>query len=82
MQRQQILEVVARHFRNNVDGSDAIELDPSRSMLDQGATSLDVVEIVSASMRELRVRVPRTELAGLKNIDELVDLFHRKTAGS
>ena len=79
--RRQILEVVVRHFRANVDRGDAIELDPSRSMLEQGASSLDVVEIVSASMRELRIRVPRTELAGCKNVDDLVDLLERKSAG-
>jgi hypothetical protein len=27
-------------------------------------------------MRELRVRVPRTRLTGLKNIDELVDALY------
>ena len=44
-------------------------------MLDYGISSLDIVEIVSGSMRELQLRVPRTRLANLKNIDELVDVF-------
>ena len=51
------------------------EIDPSQSMKDLGATSLDIVEVVSCSMRELKVKVPRSELNTLKNIDELVDLL-------
>lgn len=75
MDRQQILEVVLKHLTLNVDGLEGREVDPSMSMADFGASSLDIVEIVSASMRELKIRVPRTELARLKNINELVDLL-------
>ena len=81
MTREQILEVITRHFRANVEGSEGRELDPARSMLEQGASSLDLVEIVSASMRELRVRVPRTELARPKDLQQLVDLFFEKQSG-
>ncbi len=45
-------------------------------MKDMGANSLDIVEVVSCSMRELKVKVPRSELAQLQNIDELVDMLH------
>lgn len=75
MDRDQVLSVVIKHMKQNIDGLDESQIDPSRSMLDQGASSLDVVEIVAASMRELRIKVPRTALANLKCIDDLVDLF-------
>lgn len=75
MDRSHVLNVVIRHFRANVDLPDDFEVDPARSMLEQGAQSLDLLEIVSASMRELKIRVPRTSLRDLKNIDELVDVF-------
>ena len=45
-------------------------------MKDYGANSLDIVEVVSHTMRELRVKVPRTELSKLTNIDDLVDLLY------
>lgn len=77
MDRQQIMEVVARHIRTNAQGLDDAPIDGAKSMKDFGLSSLDIVEVVSASMRELRIRVPRTELASLSNIDELVDLFQR-----
>lgn len=76
MDRSQILDVVIRHFRANVDLSVGFVVDPSRSMLEQGAQSLDLLEIVSASMRELQIRVPRTQMRELKNINELVDVFY------
>ncbi|XXV32349.1 phosphopantetheine-binding protein [Sorangium sp. So ce1389] len=64
-----------KHLRLNVNGLEGREIDPSKSMVEFGASSLDIVEVVSASMRELQIRVPRTELAPLRNMDELVDLF-------
>lgn len=79
MNRQEILGVVLKHLRQNVDGLDGREIDPSRAMADFGASSLDIVEVVSAAIRELKIKVPRTELVGLKNINELVDLFVEKS---
>lgn len=76
MTREAILAVVARHLANAVDGIDASSLDPTKSMKDYGANSLDIVEVVSGAMRELKVKVPRTELNKLTNIDGLVGLLH------
>jgi len=75
MDRSHVLNVVIKHFRANVDLPSDFQVDPSRSMLEQGAQSLDLLEIVAASMRELKIRVPRTSLRHLKNVDELVDVF-------
>jgi acyl carrier protein len=75
MNRETVLEVVLKNIKLNVEGFENSEIDPSRSIADLGASSLDIVEIVSSSMRELNIRVPRTELAGLKNINQLVDLL-------
>jgi acyl carrier protein len=75
--RDQVLKVVAKHIALNTEGVDGAAIDPSKSMKEFGLSSLDTVEIVSASMRELRIRIPRTKLANLSSIDELVDLFLR-----
>ena len=45
-------------------------------MKDLGANSLDMVEVVSCAMRDLKVKVPRSELSRLTNVDGLVDLLH------
>ena len=77
MEREHALKVVLKHLRLNVDGIADGHVDPERSMADYGASSLDIIEVVSASARELRVRVPMTELAGLQNIGELADVLVR-----
>lgn len=82
MTREQIRALVIKNMRLNIDGIPAGDIDTSKPMAAYGARSLDIVEIVSASMRELRIRVPRTQLAGLSNIDELIDLFDRTRNGS
>jgi acyl carrier protein len=76
VEREHILGVVRKYLANAVEGVDAAAIDPSRSMKDFGANSLDIVEVVSASMRELKIKIPRAELSKLTNIDGLVDLLH------
>ncbi len=75
MTRDEVLRVVSKHLASAVDGIDGSIVDGSKSMKDYGANSLDIVEVVSASMRELKVKVPRAELNKLTNIDALVDLL-------
>jgi acyl carrier protein len=77
MTREHVLEVVTRHLVDTIEELEGVEIDPVKSMRDLGANSLDIVEVVSASMRELKVKVPRDQLNKLTNIDELVDLLHK-----
>lgn len=77
MTREDVLEVVMRHLVDTIEELEGVEIDPAKSMKDLGANSLDIVEIVSASMRELKVKVPRSELNKLENINQLVDLLHK-----
>ena len=81
MTREHVLAVVVKHLANAVDGIDAATVDPSRSLKEYGANSLDVVEVVSGAMRELKVKVPRSELNMLTNIDGLVSLLHETKSG-
>ena len=71
------IEVVMRNLVDTIEELDGVEIDPAKSMRDLGANSLDIVEVVSASMRELKVKVPRSELNKLENINQLVDLLHK-----
>lgn len=76
-QKQQIRAVVLKHLRANVEGLEDGEIDTSKPITDYGATSLDIVEVVMSAMSELNLSVPRTQLAGVENIDEIVELFVR-----
>jgi len=80
MTREHVMTVVKKHLMEAVDGLDAAAIEPTRSMKDLGANSLDIVEVVSRSMRELKVKVPRSELAKLTNIEGLVETLYRASA--
>lgn len=75
--REEVLAVVKKHMSQVIEGLVPDAVDPSKSLAEFGANSLDIVEIVSCSMRELKVKVPRAELTKLRNLNELVDLLHR-----
>jgi acyl carrier protein len=77
MTREDILIVVKKHIRDISEDLTEEQIDPAKSMKDLGINSLDIVEVVSCSMRELKVKVPRSELSKLTNINALVELLHR-----
>ena len=76
MEREEVASVVRKHVASVVGDLKPSDIDMSLSMKDLGATSLDMVEVVSLAMRELKVKVPRSELSKLTNMDGLVDLLH------
>jgi acyl carrier protein len=77
MNRDQVRGVVLKHITSTVEGLQSVQIDPVRSLKDYGVNSLDMVEIVSRCMRELKVKVPRAELRKLTNINGLIDLLHQ-----
>ncbi|MCP4693335.1 MAG: acyl carrier protein [Desulfobacterales bacterium] len=76
MERESIFNIVIKYLDRALDGIDADKVDGSKSMVDLGANSLDIVEVVSSTMRELRIKVPRSKLKEMKNINALVDFLH------
>ena len=75
MTKSEILTVVEKHLKMSVDGLKDIQIDPSKKLTEYGANSLNIVEIVSGAMRELRIKIPRTELSDIKDIDGLAEKF-------
>ena len=76
MDREEIASVVRKHLIEVVGDIKAADVDMSRSMKEFGANSLDIVDVVSSAMRELKVKVPRSELGKLTNMNGLVDLLY------
>lgn len=70
-----VLNAIQNNMSLVMEEFDANGFEPSQSMLDHGANSLEIVEIVSRTMRELNVKVPRVRLNRVNNIDELADEF-------
>jgi acyl carrier protein len=77
MTHDEIWGVIKKHLADAVDDLDVDTIDTSKSMKDYGANSLDLVEVVSRSMRELKVKVPRAELNKITDIEGLIVLFEQ-----
>ncbi len=78
LERDYILAVLKKRTietLSEVGDFEESSFDPSQAMIDLGASSLDVVEIVSRTMRELKVKVPPSRLGGVETVNQLVDLF-------
>jgi acyl carrier protein len=74
--REEIASIVRKHLMEVVGDLKEADIDMSRSMKEFGANSLDLVDVVSSAMRELKVKVPRSELGRLTNMNGLVDLLY------
>ena len=74
MTREEILQVIEKHLKKSVSGITE-NIQPEKKFTDYGANSLDIVEIVSGSMREMKIKIPRNELSEITNIAGLVDKF-------
>ena len=78
--RDEMFAVVKSNIQEIVEGTKGLDIKETDSMRDYGADSLEIVEVVSRSMKELRIKVPRTELSGAKCLKELLDLFEKFAA--
>jgi acyl carrier protein len=80
MTRDEMFAVVKANIQEIIEGAKGIEIKETDSMRDFGADSLEIVEVVSRSMKQLKIKVPRTELSGARNLKDLLDLFEKSAA--
>lgn len=73
MEKSEILEVIKKAFVNNVEGLQVVDVDPSKTMSDMGADSIDIVQSVNAITKILEVDIPDETLGSLKTLGDLVD---------
>ena len=74
---QEVREMVIGFVKRTLPELKYEEVDTSASMKELGATSIDILEVVSASMRKLDIQVPRDKLGELKCLDDLIELLHK-----
>jgi acyl carrier protein len=77
MQRAEIAQALQGNLSSIVEAARGKEIVETASMKDYGADSLEMVEVVSRTMKQLKVKIPRTELATAKNLGQLLDLFEK-----
>ena len=75
MTKEEVIAVIKEQIVENLDDVNIEDIDPNKSMKDYGANSLDIIEVVSCAMRELKIKVPRSELSDINTIGQLADKF-------
>ena len=75
MTKEEVIDVIKKHIMDNLEDLEEEDINPAKSMRDYGADSLDIIEVVSCSMRELKIKIPRAELADIQTIGQLADKF-------
>ena len=74
MTKDEVFAVLKNYILEQLeDEVEESEITINKSMLDLGANSLDIVEIVSNTMRELQIKIPRDELAKIDTMEGLVE---------
>jgi acyl carrier protein len=76
MERQDVTQIVKKHTEDILEGIMEGDFAEGKTLEDLGADSLAMIEIVSGCMREMRVKISRSELKTIKNIEGLVDKLH------
>lgn len=77
MERGELLDALKVNIHKIVGRVTDPEIVEHKSMKDLGADSLEMVEVVSRTMKQFKIRVPRTELSKAQNIGQLLDLLER-----
>ncbi len=75
MTRDEVVATIRNNVVEQLDDVEHEDLEFADSFREFGANSLDMLEVVTASMRELGIRVPRAELAEIETIEGLADKF-------
>jgi len=75
MDKQEIVALLTEELADQLDEVGEEDLEPDLSMRDFGANSLDVIEVVTSVMRQLDIKIPRSQLADIETINGLADKF-------
>lgn len=78
MNKDTIFELIVQHTREVVPELEAHEFIHKDSLRELGANSVDRAEIIQLTLESLSLDVPKIELFGAQNIEQLVDLFYEK----
>jgi acyl carrier protein len=75
--KEEMFDVITTNMQTIIEGARGKEITPQHSMRDFGADSLEVVEVVSRTMKQCRRKIKRTDLAQAKSLGDLLDLLEK-----
>ncbi|MCX2725788.1 acyl carrier protein [Roseibium salinum] len=81
MDANKIAEIIIAEIRETVPELAGQTITEADSMADLGVDSIERSEVILAVMEQLGLKIPMVQLHGPRNIGELADLLHAKSAG-
>lgn len=78
MNKKKIFDILVKHTCEVIPELKNHNFQLNDSLSDLGANSIDRVEIITMMMETLSLRIPRVELFGTQNLEELVDVLYGK----
>lgn len=76
--KENIFNIVKQHICEVIPELENYSVKLSDSFAELGANSVDRAELATMSMETLSLQIPRVELAGIKNIGDLVEILTAK----
>lgn len=77
MNREELLGLLVSNLKKAVPEFAGEDLDTSKTYQELGVSSLELVEVVTRTTKELRLNLPFQELAKVRNTDDLADVILR-----
>lgn len=77
MTRDEVLAVVIKNVKEMLPDLEKVGVDLNKTYRELDINSLDLVEIVTGTMRELKIKIPINELTTVKTTNNLVDLLFK-----
>ena len=72
MSREQIFAILKEVIQSTIAGTEQTTITEQHSFRDLNADSLEIVEVVSLTLKQLDLRLSRAELASARNLGDLV----------
>ena len=82
MNREELLGLLVNNLKKAVPEFADDDLDTSKTYKELGVSSLELVEVVTRTTRELRLNLPFQELAKVRTTDDLADVILRLQQGA
>jgi len=76
MKKEEVFNIIVNNICDVIPALKKHTFQPNDILKDLGANSLDRTEIIEMTMESLSLEIPRVEIYGAKNIQELVDIFY------
>lgn len=75
MTKEEVLRLLIKNLKLTIPEFASEDLDTSKSYKELGVSSLELVRIVSASMKEMGLKMAPATLASVKTTDDLADVL-------